>query len=132
MNNKLTVCPLAFIYLSESWMTMVIIFIVSLLLSYNICTSGTFTDAAFHTIKLPIQTYNRVTALHLKKGGKKKKKVQSSTITVNKLAYRNYEVLEKWEAGISLVGTEVKSIRDGKMNIRDGFVKPNKNGRSCT
>jgi len=110
---------------------MVIIFIVSLLLSYNICTSGTFTDAAFIT-KSPIQTYHRVTALHLKKGGKKKKKVQSSTITVNKLAYRNYEVLEKWEAGISLVGTEVKSIRDGKMNIRDGFVKPNKNGRSCT
>ena len=115
---------------------MVIIFIVSLLLSYNICTSGTIADAAFitssHTTKLPIQTHHRVSALHLKKGGTKKKKVQSSTITVNKLAYRNYEVLEKWEAGISLVGTEVCSIRDGKMNIRDGFVKPDKNGRSCT
>lgn len=33
-------------------------------------------------------------------------------------------MIEKWEAGISLLGTEVKSIRDGKMNIRDGFVKP--------
>ena len=114
----------------------IIIFIVSLLLSYNIWTSGHVADAAFvgysHTTKSPILTHNRVTALHLKKGGTKKKKVQSSTITVNKLAYRNYEVLEKWEAGISLVGTEVKSIRDGKMNIRDGFVKPNKNGRSCT
>jgi len=43
-----------------------------------------------------------------------------------------HQVLETWEAGISLVGTEVKSIRDGKMNIRDGFVKPDKNGRSCT
>ena len=48
------------------------------------------------------------TAVALKKGGTKKKKVQSSTITVNKLAFRNYEVLETWEAGISLVGTEVK------------------------
>lgn len=73
-----------------------------------------------------------VAPLHLKKGGTKKKKVKSNMITVNKLAFRNYEVLETWEAGISLVGTEVKSIRDGKMNIRDGFVKANKNGRSCT
>lgn len=70
--------------------------------------------------------------LYLKKGGTKKKKVKSNLIAVNKLAFRNYEVLEKWEAGVSLVGTEVKSIRDGKMNIRDGFVKPSKNGRSCT
>ncbi|KAL9191302.1 hypothetical protein ACHAXT_001008 [Thalassiosira profunda] len=70
--------------------------------------------------------------LHLKKGGTKKKKVKGNTITVNKLAFRNYEVLETWEAGIALVGTEVKSIRDGKMNIRDGFIKPSKNGRSCT
>ena len=70
--------------------------------------------------------------LYLKKGGTKKKKVKSNTITVNKLAHRNYEVLETLEVGISLVGTEVKSIRDGKMNIRDGFVKANKNGRSCT
>jgi len=34
--------------------------------------------------------------------------------------------------GIALRGTEVKSIRNGKLNIRDGFVKPNKNGRSCS
>ena len=69
--------------------------------------------------------------LYLKKGGSKKKKVKSNIITVNKLAYRNYEVLETLEVGVSLLGTEVKSIRDGKMNIRDGFVKANKNGRSC-
>ena len=50
------------------------------------------------------------TAVALKKGGTKKKKVQSSIITVNKLAFRNYEVLETWEAGISLVGTEVKRL----------------------
>jgi SsrA-binding protein len=36
------------------------------------------------------------------------------------------------EAGISLKGTEVKSIRDGKMNLQDAFVKVEKNGRSCT
>lgn len=46
--------------------------------------------------------------LHLKKGGTKKKKVKGKTITINKLAYRNYEVLETLEVGIALRGTEVK------------------------
>lgn len=36
------------------------------------------------------------------------------------------------EAGIILKGTEVKSIRDGKMIIRDAFVKVAYDGRSCT
>lgn len=36
------------------------------------------------------------------------------------------------EAGISLKGSEVKSIRDGKMNLRDGYVRPSKDGRSCS
>lgn len=31
-----------------------------------------------------------------------------------------------------MLGTEVKSIRDGKMNIRDGYVRATKNGRGCT
>lgn len=63
------------------------------------------------------------------KSGTKKKKAKDGTISVNRLAYRNYEVLEKMTAGISLLGTEVKSIRDGKMNLRDGFVKPTKEGQ---
>ncbi len=50
----------------------------------------------------------QLTTLLLKRGGTKKKQDKGSTITVNKLAFRNYEVLEKWEAGIALQGTEVK------------------------
>lgn len=46
--------------------------------------------------------------LHLKKGGTKKKKVKGKTITLNKLAYRNYEVVETLEVGVALRGTEVK------------------------
>jgi SsrA-binding protein len=65
------------------------------------------------------------------KSGTKKKRVKGNGITVNKLAYRNYEILETLEAGISLKGTEVKSIRDGKMNIRDGYCKTTKTGQ-CT
>ena len=62
---------------------------------------------------------------------KKKNKPKTNVICVNRNARRNYEVLETLEAGISLVGTEVKSIRDGKMNLRDGYVRPTKDGRSC-
>lgn len=46
--------------------------------------------------------------LHLKRGGTKKKKSKGNTISLNKLAYRNYEVLETLEVGVALRGTEVK------------------------
>ena len=42
-------------------------------------------------------------------------------IVKNRKAYHEYEVLEKVEAGISLVGTEVKSLRAGKINLGDGY-----------
>jgi len=44
-------------------------------------------------------------------------------IATNRKALFNYEVLERAEAGISLVGTEVKSIREGGLNFRDAFVE---------
>ncbi|KAL3787198.1 hypothetical protein HJC23_010208 [Cyclotella cryptica] len=46
--------------------------------------------------------------LYLKRGGTKKKRDKGNLITLNKLAYRNYEVLETLEVGIALRGTEVK------------------------
>ncbi len=42
----------------------------------------------------------------------------------NKRAYYEYEIIEKFEAGISLQGTEVKSIRDGKVNMGDAYARP--------
>ncbi len=47
------------------------------------------------------------------------------TVANNKKAYHDYFVLEKLEAGIELFGTEVKSIRQGKINLKDSwcFVK---------
>ena len=44
-------------------------------------------------------------------------------IATNRKAFFNYEVLERAEAGISLVGTEVKSIREGGLNFRDSYVE---------
>lgn len=41
----------------------------------------------------------------------------------NKKAYRDYFIDEKYEAGIELFGTEVKSIRMGKCSVKEAFVK---------
>jgi len=43
-------------------------------------------------------------------------------VAKNKKAYFNYEILEKFEAGISLIGQEVKSIKMGKMNLIGAYV----------
>lgn len=44
-------------------------------------------------------------------------------IATNRAAYHNYFVLETIEAGIALQGTEVKSLRQGGVNLREGFVR---------
>jgi SsrA-binding protein len=43
-------------------------------------------------------------------------------IATNRKAFFNYEIFERAEAGIALVGSEVKSIREGGLNFRDSFV----------
>ena len=44
------------------------------------------------------------------------------TVADNRQARYQYEILDTYEAGIALTGTEVKSIREGKVNLRDGFA----------
>ena len=44
-------------------------------------------------------------------------------IAVNRKARFNYELLETLEAGMVLVGTEVKSLREGKVNIKDAYAE---------
>ena len=41
----------------------------------------------------------------------------------NKKAYHDYFILEKYEAGIVLAGTEVKSLRMGKCSIKESFIR---------
>ena len=43
-------------------------------------------------------------------------------IAVNKKAYHDYEIEEKYEAGIVLVGSEIKSLRNGKVSLKEAFV----------
>lgn len=42
-------------------------------------------------------------------------------VALNKKAFFNYHILEKYEAGIVLCGSEVKSIRAGNLNLKDGY-----------
>lgn len=48
------------------------------------------------------------------------------TIAVNKKAYHDYNIMETYEAGIALTGSEIKSIRLGRVNIRDAYARPEK------
>ncbi len=47
----------------------------------------------------------------------------SENIAKNHKAYRDYEILEKLEAGIELKGSEVKSLRMGRINLNDSFAR---------
>lgn len=59
-----------------------------------------------------------------KKGGGKKAKTSSNNrlIAENRKARYNYEVLETFEAGLELRGSEVKSLRQGKANIAESYA----------
>ena len=45
-------------------------------------------------------------------------------IAENRKARHDYHILETWEAGIALLGTEVKAIREGRINLRDSYARP--------
>lgn len=55
--------------------------------------------------------------------GKKKKKDNSNVLATNKKAFHDFTVLERYEAGISLLGTEVKSCRASNITMQDSYVR---------
>jgi SsrA-binding protein len=57
----------------------------------------------------------------------KKKADANATIASNRAAFHNYFILESVEAGIELRGTEIKSLRDGGANLREGYVRIHNN-----
>ncbi len=56
----------------------------------------------------------------------KKNAQKSNLIASNKKAARDYEILGKHECGMELRGTEVKSIREGRVNVADAFARVEK------
>jgi SsrA-binding protein len=49
-------------------------------------------------------------------------KEETQSIARNKRARHDYQILDTWEAGLVLTGTEVKSLRDGKANLSDAYA----------
>src|SRR5919202_716997 len=47
--------------------------------------------------------------------------MEEKVASLNRQAFHNYHILETFEAGIVLVGTEIKSIREGKVNLKDSY-----------
>ncbi len=55
-------------------------------------------------------------------GKGKKKKIDPGDVASNRQARHRYELLDKYECGIVLTGSEVKSLRASKVQIKDGFA----------
>ena len=45
------------------------------------------------------------------------------TVASNKSAFFNYEIIERLEAGIALLGSEVKSVRDGRVSLKESYAE---------
>jgi len=50
--------------------------------------------------------------------------VAIKTVVTNRKAYHNYHIQDSVEAGIALTGTEIKSIRAGRVNLSDAYIRP--------
>jgi SsrA-binding protein len=57
----------------------------------------------------------------MSKGAEQTEKIK--LIAQNKKAYHDFEIGEKFEAGIVLLGTEVKSLREGRANLKDSYAR---------
>jgi SsrA-binding protein len=53
-------------------------------------------------------------------------KARFRDVAVNRRALHDYEILERVEAGIALTGSEIKSVRDGKVSLQEAYARPEK------
>ena len=63
--------------------------------------------------------------------GKKKKgqALRGGVLATNRKARHDYTIIDTWEAGIALVGTEIKSLREGKISLTDAFATVDHRGQ---
>ena len=59
----------------------------------------------------------------VEKTEKSERKKAEKIIADNRKALHDYELIETFEAGVALLGTEVKSIREGRVNLRDSYAR---------
>ena len=48
--------------------------------------------------------------------------MEKSTVSTNRKAYHEFQIIETFEAGIELLGSEVKSLREGNASLRESYV----------
>ena len=51
------------------------------------------------------------------------RELAQASIAENRKAFHDFHILETFEAGVALLGTEVKAIREGRVNLRDSFAR---------
>jgi SsrA-binding protein len=61
--------------------------------------------------------------VNMKGAAKSERHLAQQNIAENRKAFHDYHILDTFEAGIALVGTEVKAIREGGANLRDSFAR---------
>jgi SsrA-binding protein len=61
-----------------------------------------------------------------KSGAPKVEAPRFRDVAVNRRAWHDYEILDRYEAGISLTGSEIKSVRDGKVSLQEAYARPEK------
>jgi SsrA-binding protein len=54
---------------------------------------------------------------------KTERELAQTSIAENRKAFHDYYILETFEAGVALLGTEVKAIREGRVNLRDSYAR---------
>jgi SsrA-binding protein len=54
---------------------------------------------------------------------KSEREAAKRVIADNRKAFHDYHVIDTWEAGVALLGTEVKAIREGRVNLRDSYAR---------
>ena len=54
---------------------------------------------------------------------KSEREAAQRVIAENRKAFHDYHVIDSWEAGLALLGTEVKAIREGRVNLRDSYAR---------
>ena len=55
---------------------------------------------------------------------KTERELAQANIAENRKAFHDFHIIETFEAGVALLGTEVKAIREGRVNLRDSFARP--------
>jgi SsrA-binding protein len=54
---------------------------------------------------------------------KTERELAQTNVAENRKAFHDFHILETFEAGVALMGTEVKAIREGRVNLRDSFAR---------